>query len=143
MPWWGWMVVGALLLVAEMVVVDAAFYLVFIGFAAFLVGVLGLFGITMAIWLQWLVFAVLAIVSMVLFRERLYKKMRGVAVDYKEGLDGEVFQLKETLTPGSQCRMDHRGTTWTVLNGSDQELLEGSTVRVRDADGLTLIVEPA
>jgi hypothetical protein len=31
MPWWGWMVIGALLLGAELMVIEAEFFLVFIG----------------------------------------------------------------------------------------------------------------
>jgi len=38
MPWWGWLVLGIGLLGVEMFVVDAQFYLVFIGVAAALVG---------------------------------------------------------------------------------------------------------
>ena len=34
MPWWGWMIVGALLLGSELMIVDAGFYLVLIGIAA-------------------------------------------------------------------------------------------------------------
>jgi membrane protein implicated in regulation of membrane protease activity len=136
------MVVGALLLGAELVGVDAAFYLVFIGAAAILTGLVGLFGINLPDWAQWLLFAALAIATMVLFRERLYLKMRGVATDYKEGLDGDELVLSESLEPGASCRMDYRGTTWTVLNGSDASLAAGTEVRVQDVEGLTLVVEP-
>jgi membrane protein implicated in regulation of membrane protease activity len=45
MPWWGWLILGVGLLGVEMFVVDAQFYLVFIGVAAALVGLLGLAGI--------------------------------------------------------------------------------------------------
>lgn len=34
MPWWGWIVIGALLLGAELMVIEAEFFLVFIGVAA-------------------------------------------------------------------------------------------------------------
>ncbi len=34
MPWWGWVTIGALLLVAEMTIVDLEFYLIFLGIAA-------------------------------------------------------------------------------------------------------------
>ena len=38
MPWWGWITVGALLLVAEITIVDLEFYLVFLGVSALAVG---------------------------------------------------------------------------------------------------------
>ena len=40
MPWWGWILVGTLLLAAELFVVQADFYLVFLGFSALVVGTL-------------------------------------------------------------------------------------------------------
>ena len=42
MPWWGWVVVGAALLGAE-IVVPTDFYLVFLGLSALAVGLVGLF----------------------------------------------------------------------------------------------------
>ena len=45
MPWWGWLIVGIGLLGVEMFVIDAQFYLVFLGASAAIVGLLGLAGI--------------------------------------------------------------------------------------------------
>ena len=42
MPWWGWFVLAAALLSFELFVIDAQFYLVFLGVSAALVGLLGL-----------------------------------------------------------------------------------------------------
>jgi membrane protein implicated in regulation of membrane protease activity len=42
MPWWGWIIVGALLMGAELFVIDAQFYLVFLGVSAIAVGVIAL-----------------------------------------------------------------------------------------------------
>ena len=60
MPWWGWLVLGIGLLGVEMFVIDAQFYLVFLGVSAAIVGLLGLAGVPMPEWPQWLVFAALA-----------------------------------------------------------------------------------
>ena len=140
MPWWGWMIIGAILLVAELFGVDAAFYLMFIGFAAILTGLLGMSGLEMAPWLQWLVFAGVAFVSMILFRKRLYKKLREVSVEYNDGRSGDIFTLSETLEPGNSCRMAHSGSTWTVLNRTDSTLASGTSVQVIEVKGLTLMV---
>ena len=72
MPWWAWLVVGIGLLSVEMFVIDAQFYLVFLGASATLVGLLGLVGIATPEWAQWLVSSLLSIVTMVTFRRRLY-----------------------------------------------------------------------
>ena len=44
MPWWGWVVVGAALLGAE-IVVPTDFYLVFLGLSALAVGLVGAAGL--------------------------------------------------------------------------------------------------
>ena len=66
MPWWGWMIFGALLLGSELLIVDAGFYLVFIGVAAALTGLLEVMGLGLEPWVQWVVFSVLSLVLMVL-----------------------------------------------------------------------------
>ena len=44
MTWWSWLILGAVLLGAELFAVDAQFYLVFLGVSAAIVGLAGLFG---------------------------------------------------------------------------------------------------
>ena len=61
MAWWSWMVLGAVLLAAELFAVDAQFYLVFLGVSAALVGLAALFGITLPEWGQWFAFAALSL----------------------------------------------------------------------------------
>ena len=77
MPWWAWMVLGIGLLGVEMFVIDAQFYLVFIGLSAAVVGLLGLVGVDLPQWAQWLAFGVLAVVAMVGFRQRVYDARSG------------------------------------------------------------------
>lgn len=138
MPWWGWMIFGALLLGAELLGVDAAFYLVFVGLAAALTGLLELAGLELAPWVQWVVFSVIALVLMVLFRKGLYDKLRGSGVGYKAGPAGEKVMLEQTLQPGEQGRMAFHGTDWNIVNDSDQVLEQGQRVLIGRVDGLTL-----
>ena len=70
MPAWGWIVVGAALLGAELLV-PSDFFLVFLGLAALAVGLVGFVGPTLPAWAQWTLFAVLAVVSLVGFRRRV------------------------------------------------------------------------
>ena len=51
MEWWQWVVLGVILLSAEMLV-DADFYLVFVGLSAVLVGLVGLTLVELPIWGQ-------------------------------------------------------------------------------------------
>ena len=140
MPWWAWIILGAVLLGSELTVVDAAFYLVFIGVAAAITGLVGLAGLTLEPWLQWLLFAGLSSAFMVFFRKRLYKKFRGVSTDNQSGPAGEFIQLEETLAPGDSCRMMYRGTNWTVLNQGSEVIEPGKKVQIDRVDSLTLII---
>ncbi len=143
MPWWGWIIIGAFLFGAELLGVDAAFYLIFIGAAAIIVGLLDLAGAGMAPWIEWLVFAGLALLSMVLFRGRIYRRFRGLARDYDTGPVGQRLRLARALAPGESCRMEFRGTTWTVTNGGQGTIAAGETAIVRRTEGTTLLVESA
>ena len=138
MPWWGWIIFGALLLGSELLIVDAGFYLVFIGLAAALTGVIELAGIGLEPWLQWVVFSIISLVLMVLFRKKLYDKLRGSGVGYETGPSGEIVTVEQTLQPGETGRLAYRGTEWTVVNNSDQAFVQGQHVQISSVEGLTL-----
>ena len=138
MPWWGWMILGALLFGSELLIVDAGFYLVFIGVAAALTGLFVWADLGMDPWVQWAVFSVIAIVSMVLFRKKLYAKLRGSGVGYEVGPAGEVVTVEQTLQPGERGRLAYRGTEWTVINTSGEVLEQGQHVQISSVQGLTL-----
>lgn len=141
MTWWGWMILGAVLLGAEMFAIDAQFYLVFLGLSAALVGLASLFGLTMPEWAQWMVFGTLALVSFFTFRKGLYEKIRGGAVGFRESISGDSVDVDRDLAPGSEARLEFRGTRWTVKNVGGGVIAAGSRARVVKVDGLTLHVE--
>ena len=138
MPWWGWMIIGAMLLGSELMIVDAGFYLVFIGIAAALTGLVEFAGIQLEPWAQWALFSVLSLVLMVLFRKKLYDKLRGSGVGYKTGPAGEIVTVEQTLQPGESGRLAYRGTEWTVINCSDEVFEQGQHVQIHSVDGLKL-----
>jgi hypothetical protein len=138
MPWWGWIIFGALLLGSELLIVDAGFYLVFIGIAAAITGLVELAGVGLEPWAQWILFSVIALIFMVLFRKNLYAKLRGSGVGYETGPAGEIVTVEQVLQPGDKGRMAYRGTEWSVINASDQAFEQGQHVRISSVDGLTL-----
>ena len=141
MPWWGWIVIGCFLLSAELLGVDAAFYLIFIGFAAVLTGVLELVGVAMPDWAQWLTFAALALASMVLFRKRVYNRFRGGVAGYDNTLIGELVELTEDAASGSQVRVHCRGSVWTAVNVGRDTIGAGQTGQVVKAQGTLLKIK--
>lgn len=140
MAWWAWMILGAVLFGAEMLAVDAQFYLIFIGLSAALVGVLGLLGLAAPEWVQWLIFAGLALGSMFTFRRKLYEKIRGNVPGFKEGIEGEHIVIDSELAAGAHGRTQFRGTDWTVVNSGATAIAAGTRVMVTRNEGLTLYV---
>lgn len=141
MPWWGWLIVGVLLMGAEMTAVDAAFYLIFVGAAAICLGILGLAGLTLPVWGQWLLFSVLAVSSMVLFRQKLYNKLRGGLPGFQNTAVGAVVAVKETVPQGGQTRVRLRGTEWTAVNIGAAPIAAGAEARVVEDGGTDLKIE--
>jgi len=142
MAWWSWMILGLFLFASELLIVDVAFYLVFIGFAAIVVGAIGLLGITLEPTTQWLLFSALSIVAMVLFRKRLYERLRGSTPDYADGLAGEYIVIDSALEPGKTCRQQFRGTQWTIVNRGTVTIEPNTEVAIDATEGLTIVLAP-
>jgi membrane protein implicated in regulation of membrane protease activity len=140
MFWWAWIAVGAILLGSELALVDAQFYLVFLGAAALITGFLCFFGVVATIWLEWLIFAALAICSMVFFRRRIYERMRRSLPSLRAGPAGELVTLEATLLPGETCRLEYRGSSWSAINHGVAAIPAGSRARIERVDGLTLVL---
>jgi membrane protein implicated in regulation of membrane protease activity len=141
MTWWGWVIAGAILFAAELTLVSAEFYLVFIGSAAVLVGLITAIAQPVP-WAQWALFATLAIISMVTFRSRVYRRFRGTLPAVNTGPVGGVITLDVSLAAGASCQTEHGGTFWTVQNDTDAPIPSGTRVRVTGVRGLTLLVRP-
>jgi hypothetical protein len=142
MPWWGWLVVGALLLGVEMFVLDAQFYLVFLGIAAAIVGLFGLTGVELPQWAQWLLFAALALIAMIAFRKRVYELVRGRTGAVRERLTlGDRVTIPTRLDPGQTCRVDYRGSSWSARNIGSASIEGGREAVIASVDGLTLLVQ--
>jgi membrane protein implicated in regulation of membrane protease activity len=132
------MILGAFLLGAELLAIDAQFYLVFLGVSAAVVGLLGLFGIALPEWAQWFAFAILSLLFFFSFRRTIYQRLRGKGEDYPESLAGESVNITEDLAPGEETRTHYRGVDWTVRNVSDATISAGTRAAVVKVDGLTL-----
>ena len=112
MSWWGWLIVGIVLVGAELMT-DAAFYLVFAGAAAIVVGLLVVAGLGLPVWAQWVAFSVLAIASMVLFRRKLYDRLRGGgSPGMQHAAVDALVTVDEDVAPGRRTRVRLQGTQW-------------------------------
>lgn len=142
MAWWAWLVLGIGLLGVEMLVIDAQFYLVFIGLSAALVGLLGLFGVGLPEWTQWLLFAALSVTAMVTFRRRIYEFVRGRGGQVEERLTvGDRVLIEARLEPGQSGRVEYRGSSWAARNTGTLAIEAGREAVIERVDGLTLHVK--
>ena len=140
MSWWGWCIIGTLLLAAELFAVDAQFYLIFLGVGAVVVGLIGFAGVDLPSWAQYMVFGALSIAAMLTVRRTMYEKLRG---RLPGNVDTDVAQrvlIPEALAPGKSMRVEYRGTGWTVHNVGDRPIPAGEEVRIEAVEGLTLRV---
>jgi membrane protein implicated in regulation of membrane protease activity len=142
MPWWGWVVIGGVLLGAELLLIDSAFYLVFLGLAAIAVGLLGLAQVSGPPALQWAIFAVLALVLLVGFRRRVYGLVRGADAPGHQALIGDLAVAQEAIGPGRQGRAELHGAVWAARNVGNTALEPGQPARVEGVDGLVIRIRP-
>lgn len=140
--WWHWLVLGLLLVLAELATAGG-FYLIFFGVAALIVGVLAGFGMAGPLWAQLLMFSILSVATLVIFRARLLSWVQHDPQRPEiDTLVGEIGVASEELIPGTVGRVEVRGAAWTARNTTGIAVSRGTRIRVVRVDGLTLDIEP-
>ena len=139
MVWWNWLLLGLVLLAAEMAT-PGGFYILFFGLAALIVGALSGLELLNTAWLQWCLFSILSIISLFLFRNSLlvWMKAREPVGEAVDSMVGEMAVLTEDLLPGNLGKVELRGTTWSARNTGQMALMKGHRARVERVDWLTL-----
>jgi len=139
--WWHWVVLGLVLILAEMAA-SGGFYIIFFGIGALVVGALVGFNAGGPEWVQILLFSVVSVVSLVLFRSRL---LHALQQDPQrppvDPLVGEIGTAAESLAPGVVGRVELRGTSWSARNDGGATVAEGARIRVIRVEGLLLHIE--
>ena len=138
MPWWGWIVLGAIILISE-IIVSTDFYLVFFAASALILGLLGLLGVSLPVPVQWLLFASVSIGTLVLFRARLRGKIKTREQDVDK-LEDEFAVATEQLAAGATGQAELRGSMWSARNIGEVDLEAGDRCRVEGVDGLVLAI---
>jgi len=140
--WWHWLILGLLLVAAEMAA-PGGFFIIFFGVAALLIGLLTAVGLGGALWMQLLMFSVLSVASLWLFRHRLMAWFeRSRSTEPVDALVGQSCRALGDLTPRGAGQVELRGSAWAARNGSDVAIGRDAPCRVVRVEGLTLHVEP-
>ena len=140
--WWHWLVLGLVLVVAEMAAAGG-FYIIFFGIGAVVVGILSALGIAGPVWMQTFLFSAISIASLALFRTRLLTMMQpDPQAPSVDALVGEVAIATEDVAAGSIGKVELRGASWSARNDAAVIVTRGTRCRVTGVEGLTLHVVP-
>jgi membrane protein implicated in regulation of membrane protease activity len=139
MEWWTWILLGLLLLLAEMVT-PGGFYFIFFGVGATVVGVLAGLGAAGPLWFQFILFPVISLLAFWFFREKLLQLTRGGSRDNIDTLIGEIAVVAEEIATNAIGKAEMRGTSWTARNLGDKPLARGERAIVERVEGLTLFI---
>tara|TARA_R100001377_G_scaffold85145_2_gene70506 strand:- start:3218 stop:3655 length:438 start_codon:yes stop_codon:yes gene_type:complete len=136
-----WLIIGVILLVAE--VLTMAALLIFIGLAALVVAGLTFIGALSGLPMQLLVFSVASIVAIVFLRKHLAAIFRGKSSEVS------LTPLDDTdlINAKGMVAIAENGALSVIINGTkwdakgDESLKEGDSVIVTEVDGISLLVE--
>ena len=138
MEWWLWVILGVVLLAAEMV--SAGLFLIFFGIGGIVVGVLVRFHVIEATWTQWLAFSVVSLGSMALLRKPLQHRLK---INVRQEVDtmlGERALASEEMAAGATGKVELRGSTWQARNVGGSAVKSGQGCKVEKVEGITLLV---
>lgn len=135
-----WLIVGLLMLVAELVSVALVF--VFFAAGALVTALLATIGILPDLNTQLFAFSVISVLSLVLLRKqaRGLLKSRGKHTEYHE-YAGETAMVIKDIPATGEGKIYYRGAEWIALSATNSIIEAGSKVIIRATDGIKLIVE--
>lgn len=139
MDWWIWLLLGLMLVLAELVT-PGGFYIIFFGVGALIVGVLAGFEAAGPPWFQYILFSLVSVTALWLFREKLLQLTRAAPSESVDNLVGETAVSLDDIPVNGIGKAEMRGTSWNARNIGDQPLARGQRTRVERIEGLTIFV---
>jgi membrane protein implicated in regulation of membrane protease activity len=131
MIWWYWLLLGLLLLGAEMMT-PGGFYILFFGLAALVVGAIAWLELVPGESAQWLLFSGIAVASLLVFRGPLLARINASEAKHPDvdSMTGEIAIPIENLAAGTVGKVELRGTTWSARNAGPTTLTKGQRSKV-------------
>jgi hypothetical protein len=141
LTWWAWLILGGVLMAAELLL-STGFFLFFFGVGAAVTGCLVALGLLPSFAAQGVAFVAISFASIVLLRKPLLAKFHfrnkaHVAVD---SLIGQTAIALDAMAPQSAGKVELRGACWSAWNTGSEPIDLHARCRVDKVEGLTLHV---
>jgi len=136
-----WMIIGLLMLVAELVSVALVF--VFFAVGGLLTALLATIGLLPTLEYQIIAFSVISFLTLILFRKNAQKIMetrRDKQQEYKEFV-GETAMVIRDIPLNGSGKIYYRGAEWSAISVNHNPIEAGSKVIIQRTEGITLVVE--
>lgn len=135
-----WLIVGLLMLLAELVSVALVF--IFFSVGALLTALLAWIGVIPSLEMQLLAFSVISVLALILTRKQAKSllKRRGKHTEYNE-YAGETAMVIKDIPATGEGKIYYRGAEWIALSIKNIPIEAGSKVVIRKTDGIKLLVD--
>ena len=141
LTWWTWLIVGLVLMVAELLI-PTGFFLFFFGIAGVATAFLALLGVS-SFPVQGLGFIGISLLCVILLRKPLLAKFhfRNRTHSSVDSLVGQTAKALEAIAPQAIGKVEMRGASWSALNTGSELIGLDVRCRVEKVEGLTLHVK--
>ncbi|GGM99300.1 hypothetical protein GCM10010967_36550 [Dyadobacter beijingensis] len=134
-----WLIVGLVMLLAELVSVLLVF--VFFAVGALLTSLLTSIGLLPTTESQILAFSAISLVSLLILRKQARILLnRRTHPEYSE-FTGETAMVIRDIPGNGEGRIYYRGAEWKAVSETHQHIPAGSKVVIKKTEGIVLIVE--
>ncbi|WP_090339839.1 NfeD family protein [Dyadobacter koreensis] len=136
-----WMIIGLLMLVAELVSVALVF--VFFAVGGLFTALFAAIGLLPSLEYQIIAFSLISITSLMIFRRHAQKLMemrREKHQEYREFV-GETAMVIRDIPSNGSGKIYYRGAEWNATSVNHNPIEAGSKVIIQRTEGITLVVE--
>jgi membrane protein implicated in regulation of membrane protease activity len=134
-----WLIVGLIMLLAELVSVLLVF--VFFATGALLTSLFTAFGLLPTTESQILAFSAISLISLLVLRKHARKLLeRRSNPEYSEFV-GETAMVIKDIPSNGEGKIYYRGAEWKALSSKHTSISAGSKVVIMKTDGIILVVE--
>ncbi len=135
-----WLIVGLIMLVAELLSVILVF--IFFAIGGFFTALLAFSGVVTSLEGQIISFSVISLISLFLFRKHARRLLdnRGKSFEYNEFV-GETAMVIREIPDTGEGKIYYRGAEWKATSEHHDPIAAGSKVVIVRTEGIVLVVE--